>query len=84
MAKNTKARSPKAPLKEPVITLSAGPVAAYPRILRRTARLDQADLGRWILAQARRQDRTRRSGTNDQEVEPMLRRGRHELWDQLR
>src|SRR3954471_6273390 len=48
MAKTAKARSQKASLKEPVITLSAGPVAAYPRILQAMARPVQYDYDPWF------------------------------------
>src|SRR3954464_9715445 len=48
MAKTAKARSQKASLKEPVITLSAGPVAAYPRILQAMARPVQYDYDAWF------------------------------------
>jgi pyridoxamine--pyruvate transaminase len=47
MAKKTTARSQKA-LKEPVITLSAGPVAAYPRILQAMSRPVQYDYEPWF------------------------------------
>ena len=48
MAKKTTARSQKAPLREPLITLSAGPVAAYPRILQAMARPLQYDYDPWF------------------------------------
>src|ERR1043165_7139838 len=48
MAKKTTARSRKAALKEPVITLSAGPVAAYPRILQAMSRPVQYDYDPWF------------------------------------
>jgi pyridoxamine--pyruvate transaminase len=48
MARKTTARSQKASLKEPVITLSAGPVAAYPRILQAMSRPLQYDYDPWF------------------------------------
>ena len=50
MAKKTTARAQKASLKEPVITLSAGPVAAYPQILRAMSRPVQYDFDPWFQA----------------------------------
>src|SRR5690349_13906635 len=48
MAKKTTARAKIAALKEPVITLSAGPVAAYPRILQAMSRPVQYDYDPWF------------------------------------
>ncbi|HVZ01005.1 MAG TPA: alanine--glyoxylate aminotransferase family protein [Dongiaceae bacterium] len=48
MAKKSTPRAAKAALKEPVITLSAGPVAAYPRILQAMSRPVQYDYDPWF------------------------------------
>src|SRR3954467_548735 len=48
MAKKTTARSQKTSLKAPVITLAAGPVAAYPSILRAMSRPVQYDFDPWF------------------------------------
>ena len=48
MAKKTTARAKQAALKEPVITLSAGPVAAYPVILQAMSRPVHYDYDPWF------------------------------------
>ena len=48
MAKKTTARAKTGAVKEPVITLSAGPVQAYPRILQAMARPVQYDYDPWF------------------------------------
>ena len=48
MAKKSAPRTAKAALKEPVITLSAGPVATYPRILQAMSRPVQYDYDPWF------------------------------------
>ena len=50
MAKSAGRSGTKAAIKEPVITLSAGPVAAYPRILRAMSRPVQYDFDPWFQA----------------------------------